>query len=60
MPSSPKVYRLPCGCLFSVERDTERLVEMCTCCAKEFNVRHEASAAERAAARERINARKSA
>jgi hypothetical protein len=59
MSLQPKVYRQPCGCL--VEQGTERLLEMCACCTKELNdTRHAASAAERAAARAKINAEVSA
>lgn len=45
-------YKLPCGCVIQRETSTvERVVKLCDCCSAEFNERHQASAAERAADR---------
>lgn len=38
-------YKLPCGCV--VERGSERILEQCVCCAKEFNERHERAVEDR-------------
>lgn len=51
-----KTYRLPCGCVIVHEsKNTERVLKQCDCCAKDWNDRHEASAAERAEARAQVN-----
>lgn len=54
--SSAGAYRQPCGCVIQrMSENVERVFKLRDCCAKEFNERHEASATERAADRDRIN-----
>lgn len=51
-----EIYRLPCGCQIQrIKENVERIHRLCDCCAKEFNERHDASAAERKEARDKIN-----
>lgn len=55
--SSAGAYRQPCGCVIQrMSENVERVFKLCDCCAKEFNERHEASAAERAESRAKVNA----